>query len=133
MWRDAARTYQRPSMHKKTELQERVNFQLNEEETNKQQKKVINTQERHKLEMERISVTLLMAVALCIVGCFSAPITTPPPPPPPAVPVNEATKESHSSLAGVEDVMMDPAAKLRKFSGTAGVFFFFLQLICMQA
>ena len=82
--------------------------------------KLIFNQERHKKKMERIPATLLLTVALCIVGCFCAPITTPPPPipdPTPA-PVNEGAKESDSSLADVEDVMMDPSAKLRKFSDT---------------
>ena len=66
--------------------------------------------------MERIPAVLLLAVALYAVGIFCAPIATPPPSPvsTPA-PVNEGAKESGSSLANVEDVMMDPSAKLRKF------------------
>ena len=63
--------------------------------------------------MERTSTAVLLALALCTVGCFCAPITTPPPAAKPA-PVNEGATESSSSLADVEDIMMDPSAKLRK-------------------
>ena len=68
--------------------------------------------------MNKTPVVLSLAVALCAISCFCAPITTPPPSstPAPSVPVNEEAKVSSLSLADVEDVMMDPSAKLRKFS-----------------
>lgn len=68
--------------------------------------------------MERIPAVLLLALALYAVGIFCAPIATPPPSPvstPAPVNQNEGAKKSSSSLANVEDVMMDPSAKLRKF------------------
>ena len=80
---------------------------------NKHYLQLIVNWERQK--MERIPAALLLAVALCTVSCFCAPITTPPPPAPTPAPVNEGAKESSSSLADVENVMMDPSAKLRKF------------------
>jgi hypothetical protein len=68
--------------------------------------------------MNKIQVALLLAVALCTISGFCAPITTPPPPSIPApspVPVPVVNEETKVSMADVEDVMMDPSAKLRKF------------------
>ena len=55
--------------------------------------------------------TLLAVLALCTASSYSAPTIVPP-----TAPVNEGTTDKPgSSLADLQDVMMDPAAKLRKF------------------
>ena len=67
--------------------------------------------------MNKILATLLADAALCIVSCFCAPIITPPHAEPATVSsVKEAANKWSSSLADVEDVMMDPTAKMCKLS-----------------
>lgn len=64
-------------------------------------------------EKEEKTMKILLVATLCFVSCFSAPLTTAPPATAPATAANEESANG-LDLSHIDDVMMDPTAKMRK-------------------